>query len=644
MFLFENDPRAVTLLHVEDDAPAREILVETLREQFPHLTVVGAADGEEGLNLFRRFRPDIVLTDLNLPKINGITMAREILSLAPGAHVIVLSGHSDSRNLLEAIGLGIRHYLLKPLELQSLFNSISDCVSQIALQKIVRQQEQYISLLSQAVENTSLVAISDAKGELLYTNDNFCACTGYTRDDLLGMNLFALHKEDPEQFAEIWRQINSGVEWRGEMLSRKKDGHAYWESACFSPITDSDGKISHFVCVKEDITSRRKTREELERNQTLESLGIMAGGIAHDFNNVLTGIMGSISLADGSLPAGSPAKRYLKTAQEGSRRAANLARQLLTFARGGKPVKKAVGVERLVEEAFAAALCDTRVRGRFRAAGAVDAIDADAEQVVQAFVHILRNAADAMPVGEVEVQAETVDLDADAPPPLSAGRYARISFTDAGCGIPEGTREKIFNPYFSTKPGAAGLGLATTHSIIARHGGHISVHSSPGRGTTIVCLLPAAAATPHSAPSPSPRPAQRDLPRAILLMDDENIVRKVSAKMLECLGYDVTVCSNGEQAVDAYRRRHQEGFPFVAAIMDLTVIGGMGGKEAAGHILAIDPDAQLVVSSGYYDDPVLSDYRQHGFCAILPKPYKSSDLEKLMSSIDDARNALSCAG
>ena len=645
MLPFELSSPPASLLFVEDDNIARELTTKALSENFPTMELYSAVNGEEGLELYRKHRPDVVLTDINLPDMDGIRMAQEILAMDTGAHLILVSGHSELRYLLDAIKMGVRRYVLKPLDHEMLFEAVSDCLSRVVLERQVRQQEQYIHLLSQVVEqNSNLVAIADSKGNIKYVNSKFSEFTGYSSEDMLGRNLRQLSADDaaPLVFDVVWNRISAGIEWHGENINSKKNGEIYWEAVSIAPLCDKEGGISHFVTVREDVTAKRRRQDEIERVQKLESLGVLAGGIAHDFNNILTGILGNISFAQAMISDTDQLKKPLEDAESAAHRAAALTRQLLTFARGGKPVKKLVSVSHLVDEALSLALSGSNVQGLVNIPEYIHAVEVDAGQIYQAFNNILINAVQSMlEGGTVSVEAENVSLDECNVLELAPGNYVKISFADEGCGISEKEQKKIFDPYYSTKPDRSGLGLTSTHSIVTKHGGHIGVESSPGSGATFICHLPSARdvfSVAREVFFGTGEKRENLVPThraggSVLVMDDEGVVRKIASKMLECLGYQVTTCINGEEAIALYKRGKDSAAPFLAVIMDLTIVGGMGGKEAAQHILAMDPKARLVVSSGYFDDPVLADYKEYGFCAIMPKPYKVADLAEVMSGL-----------
>ena len=407
---------------------------------------------------------------------------------------------------------------------------------------------------------------------------------------------------------------------------------------CHLTRFDVEGR-RHLLILVQDITEERRLDRENRRIETqmlnmqkLESLGVLAGGIAHDFNNILTGIVGNISFAQMMLEPGANAKGPLGKAEKACRRAAELAGQLLTFARGGQPIKKAFSVKQLAGESLSLVLRGTNVKGKLDFPEKLDIVEADEGQINQAFNNLIINAMHAMPDGgTLTIAGENVLLTPENRFGLAPGSYVRLQFGDEGCGIAEGDLKKVFDPYFTTKASGTGLGLASTHSIVARHGGMILVDSTVGVGTTFTIYLPS---TGKGAEELKTEPeAERTHPAggSVLVMDDEEMIRELAAAMLAQMGYRVATCRDGEEAIERCRTAHRNGERFDAVIMDLTVPGGMGGKEAARRILEFDPAACLIVSSGYSNDPVMSQYREHGFRATLTKPYNAHEIARVLS-------------
>ncbi|ABK97706.1 multi-sensor hybrid histidine kinase [Pelobacter propionicus DSM 2379] len=388
-----------------------------------------------------------------------------------------------------------------------------------------------------------------------------------------------------------------------------------------------------------DITERESLQNRLLNAQRLESLGVLAGGIAHDFNNILTGIMGNISMARMVLAMPGKSDKLLDNAEKAALRATELATQLLTFAKGGAPVKKTVSIRKIVDESLSLAIRGTNVKGVVQLPDSLHDIEADEGQVSQVFNNIVINAVQAMPGGgEISVHGMNVVLGSENRFILPPGDYVKLSFTDQGCGMPEDVRKKIFDPYFTTKSHGMGLGLASVHSIVKRHGGYIDVRSTIGEGTTFTLLLPSTGKTSLEEET-GERVTQCDVPAegAVLVMDDEEMIRELAAEILGHLGYEVTTCASGEEAIRMYLGAKEGNKPFSYVIMDLTVPGGMGGRESAAEILAFDPCARLIASSGYSNNPVMASFRDYGFCGAIVKPYTPAELARVVHSIVAAR-------
>lgn len=381
---------------------------------------------------------------------------------------------------------------------------------------------------------------------------------------------------------------------------------------------------------------RLKHEELLFRTQKLESLGVLASGIAHDFNNILTGIVGNITLAKMFLDETHKSFKPLGSAEQAALRAATLSTQLLTFAKGGAPVKKPVSLSPVIEESVSLALHGANVNCLVQLSDVLWTVEADEGQLSQVFNNIIINAAQAMPNGgTLIVGAENVTLTAGDNQELPPGAYVKITFADEGCGMSDAIQRKIFDPYFTTKPSGSGLGLATVHSIVSKHGGHIDLRSAVGIGTVFSIYLPSLGVAINPPGSCMMRSkSSGNVLGNVLIMDDEAVIRDLAAQVLQHLGYRTVGCANGEDAVALYCTALKSDTPFQAVIVDLTIPGGMGGKETAQRILTIDPAARLIVSSGYSNDPIMAVFGNYGFCAALAKPYRVSELAQVMTEVN----------
>jgi two-component system cell cycle sensor histidine kinase/response regulator CckA len=390
--------------------------------------------------------------------------------------------------------------------------------------------------------------------------------------------------------------------------------------------------------LRAEITQREQIEEELLRARKLESLGVLAGGIAHDFNNFLTVVQGNNEMAKMGLDPGHPVQTILDQSTNACQRAAFLSSQLLTFAKGGAPVRRLVSVAKIVKDAVGLARAGAQTSIEVGIAEDLRFAEVDPNQIGQVLHNILLNARQAMPGGGIiEVHAANA-IGEDAG---KAKTLARISIRDYGCGISADVLPRIFDPYFTTKQSGSGLGLATAYAIVAKHGGNLSVTSKPGVGTvfTIDLLASADCPTPEA---PVVSVLQTSVLQAsvlqtgterLLVMDDEKALRSLLVRMLTGLGYKVQAARDGAEAIALYESANAAGQSFDAILLDLTVTSGMGGIETAARLKELDPSLRLIVSSGYSDAPAMSDFRKYGFDAVIPKPWAAADLSKVFRKV-----------
>ncbi|MDH3504431.1 MAG: PAS domain S-box protein [Nitrospirota bacterium] len=389
--------------------------------------------------------------------------------------------------------------------------------------------------------------------------------------------------------------------------------------------------------VLRDITDQRRQQEEQHRISKLNSLGVLAGGIAHDFNNLLTTILGNMFVAKLQMvPKDGPLTQNLEQAEQACLRAKELTQQFLTFAKGGAPIKTSIPFGDLLRKSTTFALSGSSISCHFDIPENLWPLDADPGQLRQVIQNITINARQAMPQGgHFTVKVENVGLKDPSilpSPSLIPGNYLKISFEDQGTGIEDRRLSNIFDPYYTTKPDAPGLGLATVHSIIQQHHGHISVTSTVGVGTAFTIYLPSSYSTTGSGQQSLPAIPQKGCGR-VLVMDDEQSIRRMAEDALTYFGYEAVTVQDGQAAIDQVSRSLVDGKKFDVVILDLTIPGAMGGKDAMQHLRRIDPQIKAIVTSGYSDDPIMCDFQKYGFQGILVKPYKISDLAILLESI-----------
>jgi two-component system, cell cycle sensor histidine kinase and response regulator CckA len=382
--------------------------------------------------------------------------------------------------------------------------------------------------------------------------------------------------------------------------------------------------------IHEQMERQARLEAEVQHAARLESLGVLAGGIAHDFNNLLTVVIGNLSLAMFDPKVAESAGRFMREIEQAALRARDLTQQLLTFAKGGNPVRTTVALPEIVREAAESTLHGSSVRCEYDVAPELWSANVDRDQVAQTIQNLTLNAVEAMPGGGVvRISLANEEIAQGAHPALAAGRYLRVAIADSGVGIKPEILSRVFDPYFSTKKTGGGLGLATVYSIVKRHGGRIEVESTPGHGATFTLWLPAGEVSTSKPPLPAPAAIPADGPplhARVLLMDDEEGVRRLGAALLRRMGLVAETVTDGATAVKEFSEARSSGHPFDLVILDLTIPGGMGGREAMEHIRKLDPQVPAIVSSGYSNDPVLAEFARYGFQASAPKPYEVSQL------------------
>ncbi|HPJ36941.1 MAG TPA: PAS domain S-box protein [Spirochaetota bacterium] len=512
-------------------------------------------------------------------------------------------------------------------------NCVQDFTDQKKLEDDLRESEKkYRSLIETSPDGVYLI---DLEGTILFCNHQAAVMHEYeSSDELLEKNIHEIIEPVSGNAAEMLIQgIREKNEQRTEELTlKKKGGRHFLADVHASLISDHSGLPQSILLVSRDITESRRMEQQLQRTQKLESIGVLAGGIAHDFNNILMVIAGNISIAKTELNENERLFNILTGAENATMRARDLTQQLLVFSRGGSPVKKIASVVDILRDSVEFALRGSKVLYELKIQDGLWPAVIDEGQITQVINNLVINAYQAMPDGGViTVSAENIDLDEKSVIPVRPGRYLQISVKDQGTGIMKEHYSSIFDPYFTTKKDGSGLGLAIVYSVVRSHRGYVDLDSVEGTGTTFYVYLPAS-------DEPIEKTQEKNnIPLGgrgrILVMDDVEEILMTVRLMLEYLGYSVECVSDGAEAISMYVGALDSSQPFDLVIMDLTVPGKMGGLEAIQKLREIDPEVRAIVSSGYSNDPVLSDFNRYGFSGVVKKPFRVEDLGAAVKKI-----------
>ncbi len=658
---------------IVDDKPENLFALESVLADLD-LELIKATSGNDALKATLNHSFALAILDVQMPGMDGYELAKLIRSKEKISHMPILflsAVYSDDFHISKGYESGALDFLLKPynpviliekvkklLEQYMYKNKLEMLVDELNKANTMLQHEiterkkanQQIGKLYCAIEqSSSMVIITDTQGNIEYVNKVFAQTTGYSIDDAIGKNLRVIKPDDTSQelYKELWNAIISGKDWQKEYCSIKRNGELCWEVATVSPVKNDEGVTTNFIAFKDDITERKQMEEGLIKAQKLESIGTLAGGIAHDFNNSLQAILGYISLAMFHDTSVEEIHKYLDESKNIILQSRNLTKQLLTFSKGGDPVKSTISILELVMDSTKLALSGSNVRHEIGLPGDLWNVEADKGQLNQVVSNLIINADQAMPDGgNLRIWAENVNVVEDDLLPLKEGKYVKIVIEDQGPGISIEHLQKIFDPYYSTKEGGNGLGLSITYSIVRKHNGHIEVESKAGVGTTFIIYLPASGDgfREKSIQSGVEELESNSIDKniesktkvrkgKILVMDDEYIIRFTLSKTLENFGYEAATAEEGLEAINLYKSARESGEPFDVVVMDLTIVGGMGGKETIKELFKIDPEIKAIVVSGYTKDPIMTNYKKYGFSGALSKPHENFELDVILQNV-----------
>ncbi|MGD2092424.1 MAG: response regulator [Candidatus Aminicenantes bacterium] len=635
----------IKIMIVEDELIVARSIENHLRK-IGYEVVFITDSGERAIARAAEAKLDLVLMDIKLAgEIDGVEAARQIHDRY-NIPVVYLTAYADDETLQRAKVTAPFGYIIKPFEPKKLHTTIEIALYKNNMERKLKESE----LRFRTLASCSPVGIfeTDINGHCIYVNERWCEIAGLLPEQAMRDGwLKALHPEDRPAISNAWYQmVESGGKFTREYRFQTPGGKITWVYGHTAPLKKESNEKTGYIGTITDITLLKKLEDELLTSKKLESIGILAAGIAHDFNNLLSVIMGNLSMIKNNPNITADQENMLKSAEKASAQAAELALKLVTFSKGGWLDRQEVTFSQLIQDTIEdkfhqrEALFDINIPGNLRR------INGDADYLKQVFANLLLNAveADKGTKGNITVAASNVDT-IEENIPLKKGQYVKITVKDKGIGIPKEDLPKIFDPYFSTKVRGAikgmGLGLTICYSIIQKHGGHISVISEPGQGTTVEVYLPALHSSPASPDTPVPsRKSTLPAPAGkALVMDDDAVIQDIAGQMLMRLGYEVKTVDEGQQAIEAIKKAIKTNNPFNIVFLGLINKKGPGGEETLRQLRKLAPQTKAIAISGFSHGSKKNTLKPPGFVDVLIKPFKISDLKEVLTGINKKGNS-----
>jgi PAS domain S-box-containing protein len=601
-----------TILNVDDNEGCRYAVSRIL--ELNDFQVKEASTGAEALRLAQLEQPDLVLLDINLPDLNGYEVCRRLKAEPATSRIPVLhvtASYLTPADMARGLESGAENYLIEPVEPEVLIATINSVLRARKAAESERAMAREWQGTFDAISDG--VAVTDAEGRIRRANQSLSRIAGRPVSDLIGMRAVDLWRHLSLHASPLQRSIESRTRESVEFDSGQRR-----LQLTVDPMFDEVGKLNGAVNILSDITEKRRLEAQFQESQKFETIGTLAAGVAHDFNNLLTSIMGNASLVASDLPPDSEHTEKLEDVLRSSQRAADLTKQLLAYSGKGRHFMQKVDLSTLVRrmQGLIESAAPKKVAISLELAGDLPRVDADANQVQQLILNLVSNAAEAIGEEQGRITVRTGSGDSGA---------VYIEVADTGCGMDGETQSRIFDPFFTTKFTGRGLGLAAVAGIARGHKAEIQVTSSPGKGSTFRLTFPSAEQAPAAVPAAHP-PHDGD---TILVVDDEDMVRRVAQASLELRGYRVVMASNGEEAIRAIKKDPRIG----VVLLDLTM-PVMGGEEAIDVILSERPGIKVIVSTGYDHREATARFSSRHVAGYLQKPYTSRQLaEKVKAAL-----------
>ena len=618
---------------IVEDSQTQQIEIQSLLES-TGFSVAVASNGREAMDYLQSNKqslPDLVLVDIIMPEMDGIELTARIRDNFENLPVIILTVKDGEENLVKAFQAGAVDYLLKPFSQVELTVRIKN-----TLELFHKNWETY-QIFNSAPVGMRMI---DEDFTITRVNDTMCTILGIKREDMIGQKcheFFCINSayQKNSQATDALKKENCLLE--GEALYYKPDGTEVVGMVTQVPIHNKNGKLIGVIESFKDVTKWKKAEIAMQALQNQRSIGFLAGGIAHDFNNILTAIYGNIELVKLNLPEDDKIRKYIENSEKSLSRAKELTHRLISFAHGDSLKKEIVDIAPIVSEGLSFALSGSKIKPELEIEDNLYKVEIDQNQIQRVLTNLFVNAIEASDeCGTLNVCLKNRTVGENEFPDFEPGEYVELIVRDEGCGMSRDVLSHVFTPYFSTKHTGRGFGLAICYSVIDKHHGRISVESELGKGTAFTILLPKAMdSSEGDVKSENLSDEEVLLPEnvSVLIMDDEEMLLELMTDFLEISRCSVTKSYNGEEALKYYMESMENGKPFDLVILDLTIPGGIGGDIVVEEIMKINPDAKCIVSSGYSENDIMSNFSEYGFKDAIPKPYTLEDVQSVLSKV-----------